>query len=123
MFDTTTSAGTGILSQYTAGKLFYLPYAGSMSAGVEYAFGFHVSTASAVGTSPARLSFLELTNLNNTTLGKISPSTVQLGSATNYKEWDQVMHRTTQAGLVNSYEDSQCQVAVSRARQYLIFET
>ena len=120
---TSNSAGTGNLTQLTAAKLFYLPYVGTLKAGVEYALGFHVSTASAVNTAALRLSFMELTNFNNTTFGRIAHTTVNVNSATIYEEFDQVMHRTTQTGLIASYQNSECQVQVSRARQYIIFGT
>lgn len=120
---TSTSGGTALFTALSAGKLFYFPFTSTLSAGQEYAFGFHVSTASAVGIGPARLSFLEQTILNNTTLGRIFMSTVQAGAASVYDERDGLIFSTTTGALPLSYADNAVSAAVSRARQFMIFET
>lgn len=119
---TTTSGGTAIASLMTGYKHMYLPFVTTMSVGQEYWFAMHVSSATTVGTSPLRLAFKEMTNINNLTIGKIYASTIIASNTSHVGDYHQGVYSATTAALPSSIADNQITNAVSQARMYLQVE-
>lgn len=116
---TTTSGGTAIASLMTGFKHLYLPFTSTMSAGTEYWFGMAISSATTVGTSPLRLAMLELTNINNLTIGKVYATTLLASNTSHVGDFNEGVFSVTTGGLPSTIADNQITNAISQARMYL----
>lgn len=116
---TITTNNTSMASVYTGLKHLYLPFAGSMSAGGSYALGIHVSSATTVNTGAMRMALLNLTNINNLTIGKIFGSTVSVSNSTFVGDYAMGVMNTTQTGMPSAVAKSQMTNQVSQGRLYL----
>jgi hypothetical protein len=118
----TGSAGTGLYSNITAGKHIYFPYATSLAAGNEYWVAFHVRSASTITSTPLRIAFLEFTNINNLTWGKINSANFFATNASNVDDFGQGVYSVQSAGLPATIADNQITNQVSLGRQYIQFD-
>lgn len=119
---TTTSGGTVIASLMTGLKHLYLPFTNTLSAGVEYAVGLLVSSATTVGTSPHRMAFLNQTVINNLTVGKVYATTMIASNSTHVGDYAQGVYSTTTGVMPAAVAKSQMTNAVSQALLYHQFE-
>jgi trimeric autotransporter adhesin len=119
---TTTSAGTAIASLMTGLKNLYLPFTSTLSAGVGYAFGIHVSSATTVGTNAHRMAILNQTIQNNLTIGKIHASTILASNASFVGDFAQAVGSVTTGAMPSSIAESALTNAVSQARLYMQFD-
>ena len=116
------SGSIGLFSNVTAGKHMYFPYSTSLAAGQEYWMGFHVMSASTVSSQVLRLAFLELTNINNLTWGKIKGTSNIASNASFVGDYAQGVLSAQTAAFPNTLADSQLTNQVSLGRQYLQFD-
>jgi hypothetical protein len=119
---TTSSGGTLIASLMTGFKHLYMPFTSTITAGGQYAFALHVSSATTVNTAPLRLAFLNQTIINNLTIGKIFASTILASNASFVGDFNQGVYSATSSVLPASIAVSGLTNAVSQARLYLQFE-
>ena len=118
----TNSGGTGIFANFSGGKDLYLPYAGSFAAGQPYWFGMLVMSASTVSSQVLRLAFLEKTNINNLSFGKIFASTMLVSNASYVGDFNQAVYSAQTNVLPATVADLNVTNAVSLAKQVLKFE-
>jgi hypothetical protein len=116
---TTSSGGTGIASLMSGFKHLYLPFTSTLSAGVSYAFGINISSATTVGTSPMRMAILNQTILNNLTIGKIHATTILASNTSFVGDFNQAVGSVTTGAMPSSIANSAMTNAVSQARLYL----
>ena len=118
----TGSAGTGLYSNITAGRHMYFPYATSLAGGNEYWVAFNVLSASTITSTPLRIAFLELTNINNLTWGKIKSDNFFATNASYVDDFQQGVFTVQSAALPVTIADNQISNQVSLGRQYLQFD-
>lgn len=80
---TTTSAGTGVGSLISGQKSMVFPFATSLVAGSDYLVCFAHSTASTGGLSAMRLSYMNISNMSNASIGRIANNTIALSATSN----------------------------------------
>lgn len=119
---TNTSAGTVNMANLTGQKYLYLPFVTTLSPGIEYFWAMKVSTASAIGTSPMRMSLNVLTNQTNLSWGKIKVNTVFASNTSYIEEFDNRVLSVTTAAMPTAIHKSNFSNNVSKGRMYLIFE-
>ncbi len=118
----TGSAGTGLYTNITAGRHIYFPYATSLAGGNEYWIAFNVQSASTGTSTPLRIAFLELTNINNLTWGKIKSDNFFATNVSNVDDFGQGVFTVQSAGFPATIADNQISNQVSLGRQYLQFD-
>lgn len=111
---TTTSAGTGILSMLSGPHELRLPFVFNPVPNGSYAFGFHVSSATTVGTGPARFAPLVMTNMNTLSIALVSPSTVIAAAASVIGAGEMGVGTVTTGALPDTVQNSAISIAVSR---------
>lgn len=119
---TNTSAGTANLASLTGQKYFYLPFVTTLAPGVEYFWAMKVSTASAIGTSPMRMSLNVITNQTNLSWGKIKVDSVFASNSSFIEEFDNRVLSVTTAAMPTAINKSNFSNNVSKGRMYIIFE-
>lgn len=115
----TGSAGSNIVTQFTGARHMYFPFASTITVGGRYAVAFLHSTASVVNTGAWRMSQLVMTNINNLTWGKLSPTGVTASNTSHVGDWAQGVYATTTGAMPSAIAKSQMSNAVSLARMYL----
>jgi hypothetical protein len=119
---TASSAGTVRQGDLTGFKHIYFPFTGTLTAGGYYAFAQIMSSATTGATGPLRIGFLELSVINNLTVGKVYASTV-IGSAASYVgDWNQGVYSSSSNGLPATLAISGLTNAVSQQRMHLQFD-
>jgi hypothetical protein len=116
---TASSAGTVGQSALTGFKHFYMPFASTITAGGNYAFAQVMSSATTGATAPLRVGFLELSVINNLTIGKLRPSTIEATNASFVGDWAQGVYSSSSNGLPSTLAISGLTNAVSQQRMYL----
>ena len=104
---------------YTGFKHLYLPFASTITAGGQYAFGIHISSATTVGTSPMRMAILNQSVINNLTIGKIYATTALASNASHVGDFAQGVLSATTSVMPSSIAESALTNAVSQARLYM----
>jgi hypothetical protein len=119
---TTSSAGTVAQGSLTGFKHIYFPFTTTITAGGLYAVGMIVSSATTGATGPLRLGVMDLSVINNLTIGKIFATTV-LGSAASYVgDFAQGVYSSSSSNLPATIAISGLTNAVSQNRMYLQLE-
>ena len=116
---TNSSAGTVRQGDLTGFKHIYMPFTSTITAGGNYAFAQVVSSATTGATGPLRIGFLELSVINNLTIGKIFNSTVVASNASYVGDWAQGVYSSSSNGLPSTLAISGLTNAVSQQRMYL----
>lgn len=116
---TITSNNTNLASYLSGNKHLYLPFTSTLTAGGNYAFGFHISSASSVNTGPYRLAILNQTILNNLTIGKIHASTILASNASFVGDFAMGVGSVTTGAMPSSIAKSAMTNQVSQARLYM----
>jgi hypothetical protein len=117
---TNSSAGTANLSAITGYKHLYMPFAGTVTVGGHYAIAMRMSSATTVGTSPLRIGLMELTNINNLTIGRIDTATgFSISNASRIGDFGQGVYSATSSNLPSTIALSGLTNAVSQARMYV----
>jgi hypothetical protein len=118
----TGSAGTALYSNITAGKHIYFPYATSLAGGNEYWVAFNVLSASTITSTPLRIAFLELTNINNLTWGKINSASFFATNASYVDDFAQGVFTAQSAALPATIADNQITNQVSMGKMFINFD-
>jgi hypothetical protein len=117
---TSTSAGTAVLSAMTGFKHIYFPFAGTVTEGGHYAIAMWMSSATTVGTSPLRIGLMEITNINNLTIGLINTAAgFSISNASRIGDFGQGVYSSSSSNLPSSIAVSGLTNAVSQARMYV----
>jgi hypothetical protein len=117
---TNSSAGTANLSAITGYKHLYFPFDGTVTVGGHYAIAMRMSSATTVGTSPLRIGLMELTNINNLTIGRIDTATgFSISNASRIGDFGQGVYSATSSNLPSTIALSGLTNAVSQARMYV----
>ena len=119
---TASSAGTVGQGALTGFKHVYFPFTSTITAGGEYAVAMVMSSATTGATGPLRLGMLELSVINNLTIGKIYASTVLATAASFVGDFAQGVYSSSSNGLPATLAISGLTNAVSQQRMYLQFE-
>jgi hypothetical protein len=117
---TNTSAGTVNMSAITGYKHMYFPFGGTVIAGSQYAIAMRMSSATAVGTSPLRIGLMEMTMINNLTVGRLDTDAgFSISNASRIGDFGQGVYSVTSSNLPATIALSGLTNAVSQARMYL----
>ena len=117
---TNSSAGTVNLSAITGFKHMYFPFAGTVTEGGQYAVAMQMSSATTVGTSPLRIGMMEMTHINNLTIGRIDTAAgFSISNASRIGDFGQGVYSVTSSNLPATLAVSGLTNAVSQARMYL----
>jgi fibronectin-binding autotransporter adhesin len=117
---TNTSAGTVNLSAITGLKHLYFPFAGTVTEGGQYAIAMWMSSATTGGTSPLRIGVLEMTHINNLTIGRVDTAAgFSISNASRIGDFGQGVYSSSSSNLPASIAVSGFTNAVSQARMYL----
>ena len=117
---TSGSAGTGLHSALTGFKHMYFPFAGTVTEGGQYAVAMWMSSATTGGTSPLRIGLLEMTNINNLTIGRVDTAAgFSISNASRVGDFGQGVYSSSSSNLPATLAVSGLTNAVSMARMYL----
>jgi hypothetical protein len=119
---TSTSAGTALFSLLSGFKHMYLPYAGTMTAGGDYAVAMRMSSATAIGTNALRIGVQDLSVINNLTIGKVFATTALASNASFVGDFAQGVYSASSSNLPSTIALSGLTNAVSQQRMYLQFD-
>jgi hypothetical protein len=119
---TASSAGTVGQGNLTGFKHCYFPFTSTLTAGGLYAVGMVMSSATTGATGPLRLGLMELSVINNLTVGKLYASTVLATAASFVGDYAQGVYSSSSNGLPATLAISGLTNAVSQQRMYLQFE-
>lgn len=111
---TTSSGATGIITNISGPFEQYMPFTTTLNANGDYALALHISSTTAVGTSPWRHAFLVNTNQNSLSYGRIYHNSTLAAAATIFAEDECVVRSATSSNLPDSLARSQLTVNVSR---------
>ena len=119
---TVSSAGTVAQSALTGFKHMYFPFASTITQGGEYAIAMVMSSATTGATGPFRMGVLDLSVINNLTVGKFYATTVLATNASFVGDYAQGVYSSSSNGLPSTLAISGLTNAVSQQRMYLQFE-
>jgi hypothetical protein len=119
---TSSSAGTGLLSDLSGFKHLYFPYTGTLTRGGEYAIALRMSSATSGGTNAFRIAIKQMSMMNNLTIGKIGTGGVTATNASFVGDFAQGVYGTTSSALLNTIALSGLTNAISQMRMYIQFE-
>lgn len=111
---TTTSGGTAFIANFSGPFEQHLPFTTTLQADGDYALAVHVSSTTAVGTSPWRHAMLVHTNMNSLSYARLYESTYSATATNIFNEEECVVYSATSGGLPNSLPRSALSVNVSR---------
>ena len=117
-----SSLGTVNASLMSGMKHLYLPYTGTLTAGVNYAVALLISSTSSAGGAPLRIAFWEQSIINNISLGKLYASTALGSNASYIGDYGQGVYGTTTGVMPSSVAKSQLTNAISQMILYHQFE-
>jgi len=119
---TNTNGGSNMFASLSGPRFLYFPFSTTLDGGREYFWAMHWSSATTGNTGPLRLNSYYLSNMNSTQWGELKNTTVAYSATNQWEEFDAIQYSATSGGLPSGVAATQCQMAASRGRMWLLFE-
>lgn len=119
---TTTSGGTGLITNVSGPFHLYLPFTSTLQPNVKHALAIHVSSTTAVGTQAWRFAPMVQTVMNSLSMGRIFNSGSQAASQTVIGDREMGAYSATTGTLPSTYATTQLTIAVSRQQLPFMLE-
>lgn len=111
---TTTSGGTGLITNISGPFHHYLPFSSTLQPNVKHAFAVLISSATTGGTSPFRYAPFVNTVMNSLSMGRIFNTATVAAGTTVIGDREMGVYSATSGALPSSYATANISAAVSR---------